>query len=148
VLVAHIHLLTGAPHVPLQHQHHIKQQQQQQQQQHVLGYSTLPRASPQQASTADSYDDDDEGKASSDNTASTTSSSSSSGPAAKAQQLEKPLRVERLLANLGYGKRQECAVMLKRRRVVYADSGKPAKVSELDSRCSCGWLQLVLGGVT
>jgi hypothetical protein len=120
VLVAHTpNLVAGVLHLPLQH-HHLQQQQQ-----HVLRYSTLPRASAQQASSADSYDDDED---ETDNAAA-TSSSSSSGPAAKAPQQEKPLRVERLLANLGYGKRQECAVMLKRRRVVYADSGKPAKVS-------------------
>jgi hypothetical protein len=40
----------------------------------------------------------------------------------------KPLRVERLLANLGYGKRQECAALVKRGRVTLVDSGRPAKV--------------------
>ncbi|WIA11802.1 hypothetical protein OEZ85_011894 [Tetradesmus obliquus] len=92
-------------------------------------YSTLTRSSQQQASTADS-DDEEESE-----DATPAASSSSDGPAAAAAaaakpQPEKPLRAERLLANLGYGKRQECALMLKRRRVVYADSGKPAKVGE------------------
>jgi hypothetical protein len=41
----------------------------------------------------------------------------------------KPLRVERLLANLGYGKRKECTVMIKRKQLVFADTGQPAKVS-------------------
>lgn len=40
----------------------------------------------------------------------------------------KPLRVERLLANLGYGKRKECTVMIKRKQLVYADTRQPAKV--------------------
>lgn len=40
----------------------------------------------------------------------------------------KPLRVERLLANLGYGKRKECTVMIKRKKLVFADTGQPAKV--------------------
>lgn len=40
----------------------------------------------------------------------------------------KPLRVERLLANLGYGKRQECAALVKRGKVTLAASGKAAKV--------------------
>jgi hypothetical protein len=41
----------------------------------------------------------------------------------------KPLRVERLLANLGYGKRKECTVMIKRKQLVYAETGQPAKVN-------------------
>lgn len=41
----------------------------------------------------------------------------------------KPLRVERLLANLGYGKRQECAALVKRGRVTLAASGKALRVS-------------------
>lgn len=40
----------------------------------------------------------------------------------------KPLRVERLLANLGYGKRKECTAMIKRKQLVWADTGQPAKV--------------------
>lgn len=40
----------------------------------------------------------------------------------------KPLRVERLLANLGYGKRKECTSMIKRRQLVYVATGLPAKV--------------------
>lgn len=40
----------------------------------------------------------------------------------------KPLRVERLLANLGYGKRKECTGMIKRKQLVFADTGLPAKV--------------------
>jgi hypothetical protein len=97
---------------------------QQQQWQHTLHYSTNIRASPHPTSTADSDDED----TLEDATNAASSSSSSGDPAAAKLQPEKPLRVERLLANLGYGKRQECALMLKRRRVVYADSGKPAKV--------------------
>uniref|UniRef100_A0A383VHA8 Pseudouridine synthase RsuA/RluA-like domain-containing protein n=1 Tax=Tetradesmus obliquus TaxID=3088 RepID=A0A383VHA8_TETOB len=96
-------------------------------------YSTLTRSSSQQASTADSDDEDESEDATPAASSSSSSSSSSDGPTAAAAakpQPEKPLRVERLLANLGYGKRQECALMLKRRRVVYADSGKPAKVGE------------------
>lgn len=42
----------------------------------------------------------------------------------------KPLRVERLLANLGYGKRKECTVMIKRQQLVYAATGQPAKVRQ------------------
>jgi hypothetical protein len=41
----------------------------------------------------------------------------------------KPLRVERLLANLGYGKRKECTAMIKRKQLVYAATGQPAKVN-------------------
>jgi hypothetical protein len=40
----------------------------------------------------------------------------------------KPLRVERLLANLGYGKRKECIAMIKRKQLVWAETGQPAKV--------------------
>jgi hypothetical protein len=40
-----------------------------------------------------------------------------------------PLRVERLLANLGYGKRRKCAALIKQGRLVYTDTGAPAKVS-------------------
>ncbi|KAF5832150.1 pseudouridine synthase [Dunaliella salina] len=40
----------------------------------------------------------------------------------------KPVRVERLLANLGYGKRKECQMMVKKRRVLA--KGKPLKVGE------------------
>jgi len=46
-------------------------------------------------------------------------SSSSSG---------KALRVERLLANLGYGRRKECTALVKQKRLVFASSGQPAKV--------------------
>lgn len=42
----------------------------------------------------------------------------------------KPLRVERLLANLGYGKRKECTAMIKRKQLVWAETGQPAKVGE------------------
>jgi len=58
-------------------------------------------------------------------------SSSSSPAAAEDESSGKPLRVERLLANLGYGKRQECASLIKRGRVTYAASGNPAKVSAM-----------------
>lgn len=47
---------------------------------------------------------------------------------AAAVQPGKPLRVERLLANLGYGKRKECTSMIKRRQLVYVATGLPAKV--------------------
>jgi hypothetical protein len=109
---------------------YLQQHHPQQQWQHALHHSTsLCSSSQQQASTADSDDKEDtlaDADASAD---AASSSSSSSSPIAKLQP-EKPLRVERLLANLGYGKRQECAMMLKRRRVVYADTGKPAKVGD------------------
>jgi 16S rRNA U516 pseudouridylate synthase RsuA-like enzyme len=36
--------------------------------------------------------------------------------------------VERLLANLGYAKRQECATLVKRGRVTLAASGKALRV--------------------
>lgn len=42
----------------------------------------------------------------------------------------KPVRVERLLANLGYGKRKECQAMVRRKRVTRAAGGKPLKVSD------------------
>jgi hypothetical protein len=48
--------------------------------------------------------------------------------AAAEEDTSRPLRVERLLANLGYGKRQECAALIKRGRVTYAATGAPAKV--------------------
>jgi hypothetical protein len=51
------------------------------------------------------------------------------------QQQGKPLRVERLLANLGYGKRKECSVMIKQRQLTYAESGKPAKVRRCRGGC-------------
>ena len=34
------------------------------------------------------------------------------------------MRVERLLANLGYGKRRECAALVKRGRVTLRNGGK------------------------
>ncbi|KAI8468519.1 MAG: pseudouridine synthase [Monoraphidium minutum] len=42
----------------------------------------------------------------------------------------KPLRIERLLANLGYGKRQECATLVKRGRVTLAASGSALRVGD------------------
>ena len=39
-----------------------------------------------------------------------------------------PLRVERLLANLGYGKRRECATMVKKGQVVFKETGLRPKV--------------------
>jgi hypothetical protein len=53
----------------------------------------------------------------------------------------KPLRVERLLANLGYGKRKECTVMIKRKQLVYADTGQPAKVRQSQGFC-IDWLTI------
>jgi hypothetical protein len=50
------------------------------------------------------------------------------GGGADADAAGRPLRVERLLANLGYGKRQECAALVKRGRVTFAANGKAAKV--------------------
>jgi hypothetical protein len=41
----------------------------------------------------------------------------------------KPLRVERLLANLGYGKRKECQQFVQKGRAVKKD-GKKIKVGE------------------
>jgi hypothetical protein len=41
----------------------------------------------------------------------------------------RPLRVERLLANLGYGKRQECAALVSKGRARHVD-GRRLKVGE------------------
>eukprot|EP00775_Hariotina_reticulata_P003328 gene3328-3605_t len=49
---------------------------------------------------------------------------------ADSSSLGKPLRVERLLANLGYGRRKECMSLVKQKRLLYASSGQPAKVGE------------------
>lgn len=45
-------------------------------------------------------------------------------PAACHAEPGKPLRVERLLANLGYGKRRECQQMVQRGRAVRKDGSK------------------------
>lgn len=55
-------------------------------------------------------------------------SSSSASEYTPGSSAGKPLRVERLLANLGYGNRKEATLMIKRKQLVYADTGQPAKV--------------------
>lgn len=42
----------------------------------------------------------------------------------------KPVRVERLLANLGYGTRQECAALIRRGALTFAASGMAARIGQ------------------
>ncbi|KAF8071056.1 rsuA [Scenedesmus sp. PABB004] len=50
--------------------------------------------------------------------------------AAAAAAADKPVRVERILSNLGHGTRAECAALIRRRRLVLAASGAPARVGD------------------
>lgn len=55
---------------------------------------------------------------------------SSNGGTTTAANATKPVRIERLLANLGYGNRRECSTLIKRGRVTLASTGAPLRIAD------------------
>jgi 16S rRNA pseudouridine516 synthase len=76
---------------------------------------------------AESYDDDDDSGSGNGATAAAAAASPSSP---SQQQQQRPVRIERLLANLGYGNRREATALIKRGRVTLATTGAPLRVGD------------------